>query len=63
MSVVAALTLVLLVGFMATALVAFFVWRQRMRESSGLRIYEPRTLSASTRTGKVKQYDGDGDHR
>lgn len=32
MSVVTALSLVLLVGFVATGLVGFLGWRQRMRE-------------------------------
>ena len=32
MSVVTALSLVLFVGFVATSLVGFFGWRQRMRE-------------------------------
>ena len=34
MSVVTALSLVLFVGFVATGLVGFFVWRQRMREGA-----------------------------
>ena len=34
MSVVTALSLVLLVGFVATSLVGFLGWRDRMRESS-----------------------------
>jgi hypothetical protein len=35
MSVVTALSFVLVVGFIATGLVGFFGWRQRMRESAG----------------------------
>ena len=35
MSVVTALSLVLLVGFVATGLVGFLGWHDRMRESSG----------------------------
>ena len=34
MSVVTALSLVLFVGFFATALVGFLGWRQRMREGA-----------------------------
>ena len=34
MSAVTALSLVLIVGFVATGLVGFFGWRQRMREGS-----------------------------
>ena len=34
MSVVSALGLVLLVGFVATGLVGFLGWRQRMREGA-----------------------------
>ena len=34
MSVVSVLSLALLVGFIATGLVGFFGWRQRMREGS-----------------------------
>lgn len=35
MSVVMALIVVLFVGFVATALVGFLRWRQRMREGAG----------------------------
>ncbi len=35
MSVVAALIFVLVAGFVATGLVGFFGWRQRMREGTG----------------------------
>jgi hypothetical protein len=35
MSVVTALSSVLVVGFIATGLVGFFGWRQRMREGAG----------------------------
>ena len=34
MSVVSALALVLLVGFVATGLIGFHGWRQRMREGA-----------------------------
>ena len=36
MSVVTALSLVLVVGFGATALVGFLGWRQRIRDDAGL---------------------------
>ena len=45
MSVVTALSLVLLVGFLATGLVGFLGWRQRMREGISLtadRVLTPR---------------------
>ena len=35
MSVIAALSFALVVGFVATGLVGFFGWRQRMREGTG----------------------------
>jgi hypothetical protein len=35
MSVITALSLVLVVGFLATGLVGFFGWRQRMRDGAG----------------------------
>ena len=35
MSVVTALSVVLFVGFVATGLVGFFGWRQRIREGGG----------------------------
>lgn len=34
MSLMSALSLVLLVGFVATALIGFLGWRQRMREGA-----------------------------
>ena len=49
MSVVTALSLVLFVGFVATGVVAFLGWRQRMREGAGFSVHKPRTLSRSTR--------------
>ena len=48
MSVVSALSLALLVGFIATGLVGFVGWRQRMREGSRFSVDQPR-LSRSTR--------------
>ena len=38
MSVTAALSFVLAAGFVATGLVGFFGWRQRMREGTGFSI-------------------------
>jgi hypothetical protein len=38
MSVIAALSFVLVAGFVATGLVGFFGWRQRMREGTGFSI-------------------------
>jgi hypothetical protein len=35
MSVITALTFVLVVGFLATGLVGFFGWRKRIREGAG----------------------------
>lgn len=49
MSVVMALSLVLFVGFVATGLVGFLGWRQRMREGAGFSVHKPPTLSRSTR--------------
>ena len=37
MSFVTALSVVLIVGFVATAFVGFVGWRQRMREGAGVR--------------------------
>lgn len=36
MSVVTALSLALVIGFVATGLVGFLGWRQRMRDDAGL---------------------------
>ena len=44
MSVVTALSLVLLVGFLATGLVGFLGWRQRMREGA---VFSPIKSSGS----------------
>ena len=49
MSVVTALSLVLFVGFVATGLVGFLGWRERMREGAGLSAHQPQTFSRSTR--------------
>ena len=35
MSVIAALSFILVAGFVATGLLGFFRWRQRMREGTG----------------------------
>jgi len=49
MSVVTALSLVLLVGFVATSLVGFLGWRDRMRESAVFSGNQPQTVSRSPR--------------
>jgi hypothetical protein len=38
MSVIAALSFVLVAGFVATGLVGFFGWRRRMREGTGFSV-------------------------
>ena len=48
MSVLTALSLVLFVGFVATGLVGFLGWRQRMREGAGFSGHQGQTLSSST---------------
>jgi hypothetical protein len=48
MSVVTALSLVLVVGFFAAGLVGFLGWRQRMREGA-VSARQVQTLSTSTR--------------
>ena len=48
MSVVTALSLLLFVGFVATGLVGFLGWRQRMR-GAGCGIHKRWTLSRPTR--------------
>ena len=47
MSVVTALSLVLFIGFVATGLVGFLGWRERMREGAGLSANQPQTVSRS----------------
>ena len=49
MSVVTALSLVLVVGFLATGLVGFLGWRQRMREGTGVSARQVQTFLKSTR--------------
>ena len=49
MSVVTALSLVLVVGFLATGMVAFLGLRQRMREGQGVTAH--RVLTPSTQHG------------
>ena len=49
MSVVATLSLVLLVGFVATGLVGLLGWRQRMRDGAGFSVHRSPTLSRWTR--------------
>ena len=63
MSVVTALSLVLVVGFVATGLVGFLGWRERMREGAGFSANRPQTTSRSTRVTcrqTMKQYDLEG---
>ena len=45
MSVLTALGLVLFIGFVATGLVGFLGWRQRMREGTGFSAHQAQTLS------------------
>jgi len=49
MSVVTALSLVLFVGFVATGLVGFLGWRERMREGAVFSANQPQTVPRSTR--------------
>ena len=49
MSVVMALSLVLFVGFVATGLVGFFGWRERMRSGAVLSANQSQAFSRSTR--------------
>jgi hypothetical protein len=49
MSVVTALSLVLFVGFVATGLIGFLGWRERMRDSAAFSTNQPETVSRSTR--------------
>jgi hypothetical protein len=49
MSVVTTLSVVLFVGLIATGLVGFLGWRQRMREAAAISEHQPQTLSRSTR--------------
>jgi hypothetical protein len=49
MSVVAALSLVLFVGFVGTGLVGFLRWRQRMRDGARFSVDKLRTIQTSTR--------------
>ena len=43
MSLVTALSLMLFAGFVATGLVGFLGWRQRMREGAGVSANQPQT--------------------
>ena len=63
MSVVTALSLVLFVGFVATGLVGFLGWRQRMREGAGFSApSSPDALKIDTLTAlrEDEQYDLEG---
>ena len=63
MPVVSALSFVLVAGFVATGLVGFLGWRQRMREGAGFsahRILTPsrpprRPLASERRSGKASE--------
>jgi hypothetical protein len=62
MSILTALSLVLFVGFVATGLVGFLGWRQRMRQGAGsignqLRRSQDRPPNSARKT---KQYDLEG---
>jgi hypothetical protein len=62
MSVLTALSLVLFVGFVATGLVGFLGWRQRMREGAGFSGHQGQTLKIDTLTAleQTKQCDLEG---
>jgi hypothetical protein len=61
MSVLTALSLVLFVGFVATGLVGFLGWRQRMHEGAVVSSIKPDALKIKTPTlGKDKQYGLEG---
>ena len=62
MSVVTALSLVLVVGFLATGLVGFLGWRQRMREGAGFSASSSDALKINslTRWRKTDQDDLEG---
>lgn len=55
MSVVTALSLVLVVGFLATGLVGFLGWRQRTREANGFKRIESRRRQPSTATDSQRE--------
>ena len=63
MSLVTALSLMLFVGFVATGLVGFLGWRQRMREGAGVSANQPQTgltINTVTRRRAMKRYDLEG---
>jgi hypothetical protein len=61
MSVVTALSLVLFVGFVATGLVGFLGWRQRMHEGAVVSSIKPDVLQIKTsRLGRDKEYGLEG---
>ena len=63
MSLVTALSLMLFVGFVATGLVGFLGWRQRMREGAGVSANQPQTgltINTATRRRAMKRYDLEG---
>lgn len=49
MSVLTALSFVLVAGFVATGFVGVFGWRQRMRDGAALRVHRPLTPESPTR--------------
>ena len=58
MSVVTALSFVLVVGFIATGLVGFFGWRKRMREGAASRV-NPDAIEID-RLATMKRHDLQG---
>ena len=63
MSLVTALGLLLFVGFVATGLVGFLGWRQRMREGAGLSVSQPQTgltINTATRRRAMQRFDLEG---
>jgi hypothetical protein len=60
-SVVTALSLLLLVGFVATGLVGYLGWRERMREGAAFNVNQPQTVTNTVgRRRAIKQYDLEG---
>jgi len=63
MSLVTALSLMLFVGFVATGLVGFLGWRQRMREGARVSAKQPQirlTINTVTRRRAMKRHDLEG---
>lgn len=55
MSVVTALSFMLIAGFVATGLVGFFGWRQRMREGTGFGVDRVLTSARPARRAFTSQ--------